>query len=184
MEYIEISQLYIFSQQQNNHFVINFLLLLQNSLYQYFKFIKKQLPSQLSNLLTIQNNNVRSCHTAFFLKPPVATNTECAKLCIRYSIPSLINNFQRTFIENIPSLSILTLKKKFKILTFANYTTICTDVNCYLCIHKFFSYSGFDGCLKYMHIFYYMINFDFFKQHLRTGMIKYIYILSYIENNI
>ena len=34
----------------------------------YQKFIKNELPNCLTNFLTLQNPNVRACHTAFFLK--------------------------------------------------------------------------------------------------------------------
>ena len=78
------------------------------------EFINNALPNAVSNILTMQSENTRTCHTSYFLKPPVRANTENAKQCLRHSIPYLINNFERSFIEKIRTLTIPTLKKIFK----------------------------------------------------------------------
>ena len=146
----------------------------------YYKFINNSLPSPISTILTKQTRSLRSCHTAFFLKPPKRTNTEIAKKCIRYSIPTLINNYDRTFIENINSLSILTLKKNFKNKTLESYHFECTDQNCYPCIHRFFCSFGFAGGLKFLHIFYYMINFVYLRHYQTSGITSYLNIFTYL----
>ena len=56
-------------------------------------------------------------------------NTEMAKQCIRHSIPNLINNYDKIFIELFTSISILSLKRQFKAKPFDNYLTECTDQN-------------------------------------------------------
>ena len=146
----------------------------------YYKFTKNQLPSQIQNILTKQTSNLRRCHSHYFLKPPTRVNTECAKLCIRHSIPTLINNYDKTFIENINSLTILGLKNKFKKSIFDKYTFICTEANCYPCISRFTCYFGFSGILKYFHIFHYMNNFEYQRHFLVTGLLTYLNIFNYI----
>ena len=84
----------------------------------YHKFINNNLPICLKNILTTQNRTLRSCHTAYFLKPPDMSNTEAGKQCIRHSIPKYINSYTektyKEFILELPSLSILSQKTKFK----------------------------------------------------------------------
>ena len=99
----------------------------------YHKFVNDNLPACLSDILIKQNTNLRSCHTSYFLKPPMRTNTENAKKCIRHSIPNFINSYDRNFINNIENLSIFTLKKQFKSFVFSQYTFECRELNCYSC---------------------------------------------------
>ena len=105
------------------------------------------MPFCLSNLITIQNENVRSSHTYFYLKPPIRTNTESAKLCIRHSIPNLINSYNRNFVDQIPNMSIQALKTKFKRITLLNYNYECHDPLCYPCLSGFFH--KFNRMLKF-----------------------------------
>ena len=81
----------------------------------YNKFKKNSLPVCLANILTNQEANVRQCHTSFFLKPPNRVNLECTKLCIRHSIPQLINTYDTPFVDSIGSLSLPALKRMFKL---------------------------------------------------------------------
>ena len=87
----------------------------------YHKFLNNNLPKCISNIISKQDSQIRSCHSSFFLKPPVRVRTESAKTCVRHSIPSLINNYDRTFIENLHSISLPCLKKQFKKKTIENY---------------------------------------------------------------
>ena len=156
----------------------------------YYKFITNSLPISLKNILTKQDGDLRLCHTSYFLKPPIMANLECTKKSIKYSIPALINNFttatdenenDRSFIENISSLTLLSLKTKFKIITFEKYAFSCTDQNCYPCISRFFNSFGFARSLKYLHMPYYMINFKYQKIFLSTGILEFLNIFNYIN---
>ena len=152
----------------------------------YYKFIWKTLPPVLKNILTVQSNQVRACHTAFFLKPPIFVNTETAKQCIRHSIPDFINNFNnnpsdKIFFVNLISGSIANLKLLFKDKTFNNYYTECEDTNCYPCTSRFFSPFGFPGYIKYLHIFYFLKDFTFLKLFISKGFLKYLNIFNYIN---
>ena len=111
----------------------------QHQLVFYHKFRNLCLPTSMSNLITIQNNNVRSSHSAFFLKPPIRTNTESAKLCIRHTLPNFINSYDRNFINQIPNISIQTLKTKFKQTILSGYNFECNDPLCYPCLSHFFN---------------------------------------------
>ena len=139
------------------------------------------LPYQLGSILTKQNRNVRSCHSAFFLKPPRKANLESSKSCIRYSIPTLINNFDHSFIGNLNTMSILSLKSKFKKMTIENYKFNCMEPNCYPCCSRFFNTFGFSGSLRYLHINHYLNNFIFQHTSLYTGFFKYLNILDYFS---
>ena len=99
----------------------------------YSKFLNNELPKSISNILTKQIGTRRLCHTAYFLKPPRKANTENAKLCIRYSIPNLINNFDKTFILKLPDISRLTIKKNFKKVTMPKYPSVCDIPQCFIC---------------------------------------------------
>ena len=57
----------------------------QHQLTFYHKFINNNLPICISGILLKQDSHLRSCHTTFFLKPPLRVNTESAKLCIRHT---------------------------------------------------------------------------------------------------
>ena len=148
----------------------------------YHKFINNNLPCSINNFLTRQNRNLRICHTAYFLQIPPATNTEIAKLCIRYSIPTFINGQDKKFIESIESLSVQTTKELFKKKTFDSYSFECTIENCYPCYSRFFSSFGFNSCLKFLHIFYYLRNVKFIKPFLSSGFLSYINIYNYTDN--
>ena len=82
----------------------------QHQIIFYHKFLHNNLPKCISNILTKQSSQLRSCHSSFFLKPPARTRTESAKSCIRHTIPNLINNYERSFIENLHTYSIPSLK--------------------------------------------------------------------------
>ena len=147
----------------------------------YHKFVINKLPYSIENILTKQLENRRACHAAFFLKPPAKVNTESAKQCIRYSIPTLINNYHdRNFIESIHSLSVLSIKNHFKKMSFENYSFYCSELNCYPCSSRFFNSFGFSGILKYIHIFYYLTNFKFQKTTLTSGFLAYLNIFQFI----
>ena len=124
----------------------------------YYKFITNSLPTPIKNIITIQSDQVRSCHTSFFLKPPIFVNTENAKQCIRHSIPDFINNSDKNFIIDISSGSLANVKLHFKQKTFKNYDSNCENEKCYPCISRFFSPFGFPGLLKYIHIFHFLKN--------------------------
>ena len=133
---------------------------------------------------------MRLCHTSYFLKPPQMANLECTKKSIKYSIPTLVNNFttitednecDRSFIENINSLSLLSLKIQFKKITFEKYTFTCTDHNCYPCISRFFNSFGFAKSLKYLHMPFYMINFKYQKIFLSKGILEFFNIFNYVN---
>ena len=158
----------------------------------YHKFLHYNLPPTLSNLFIKQPENLRSCHSSYFLKPPIKANTEMAKKCIRHSLPTFINSFNnnidendpfnKAFIEEINHISIFVLKKKFKSITFEKYAIDCIDQNCYPCFSRFFSPFGFAGTLKYLHIFYHMMNFKYHKPYLSTGILEFLNIQNYIQN--
>ena len=150
----------------------------------YHKFINDQLPPTLANILSKQEPNRRSCHSHLFLKPPRLALTENAKQCIRHTIPDFINdfkNFKKDFIKNINLLSLLTLKQQFKSQKLENYAFECTDHNCYPCKSRFFNPFGFAEKLKFLHIFYYMINFKYLKPYLSTGFLIYLNINNYLN---
>ena len=147
----------------------------------YHKFLNFNLPVCLNNILTKQAESVRSCHSSFFLKPPQRFRTESARLCIRHSIPNLINTFNRDFVTKIKDISVDTLKRNFKILTLSQYNFVCTDPNCYPCYSRFFNSLGFLGNLKYLHIFSYMNDFVFHRLFPSTGILTYLNILNYIN---
>ena len=100
----------------------------------YKKFLISKLPLCLSDIIVKQNDNVRSCHSSFFLKPPVRTKTESAKACIRHHIPLFVNNYDRNFILEISSLSIYALKSRLKKILLSSYESNCNDSNCYVCL--------------------------------------------------
>ena len=150
----------------------------------YHKFINDQLPPTLANILSKQEPNRRSCHSHLFLKPPRLALRENAKQCIRHTIPDFINdfkNFKKDFIKNINLLSLLTLKQQFKSQKLENYAFECTDHNCYPCKSRFFNPFGFAEKLKFLHIFYYMINFKYLKPYLSTGFLIYLNINNYLN---
>ena len=99
----------------------------------YKKFLNGHLPLSIANVLSLQNINLRLCHSSYFLKPPDRVNTENAKQCIRYSIPKLINEFDSDFITAISRLSIQTIKTKFKQIMIPKYLSVCTVNQCYAC---------------------------------------------------
>ena len=148
----------------------------------YHKFMNNKLPCSIENILTKQSENRRSCHTSYFLKPPTKANTESAKQCIKYTIPIVINNYEKLFIENMVSMSVLTIKNQFKTKSFENYTFQCSEINCFPCSRRFFNSFGFSGILKYIHAFYYMINFVYQRTSLTSGFLMYLNILSYVKN--
>ena len=148
----------------------------------YYKFINNTLPKPIINILTAQTRTLRAVHTAFFLKPPDMANTEAAKQCIRHSIPTFINEFDKNFIEELPTLSLLSVKNKFKLKTLKSYSTHCEDETCYPCSSTFFNSFGFAFKLKFLHIFFYMINFQYLKLFLCTGILEYINIFNYTNN--
>ena len=152
----------------------------QHQLVFYHKFLHNTLPNSISQILTTQNSHVRSCHASFFLKPAARVNTESAKSCIRHTIPTLINNYDKTFIESFNSISIPNLKKLFKLRTLENYHFNCTDQNCYPCISRFFNPYGFSSRLKFLHIFYYMINFIYHRPFTTSGLTSYLNIFDYL----
>ena len=85
----------------------------------YYNFIKDTLPNPVKNILTAETRDLRTAHTATYLKPPDKPNTEAAKQCIRFSIPEFINEFgkdkkDKEFINNLPDVYILTLKTQHK----------------------------------------------------------------------
>ena len=84
----------------------------------YKKFIQGSLPYALQLMLQAQDTHHRSCHTSFFLKPPIKANTEIAKLCIQHSIPLFINNFNFNFVNPVRDISLSSLKNNFKKLLF------------------------------------------------------------------
>ena len=147
----------------------------------YYKFKNNMLPNCLSNIISNQEANVRQCHTSFFLKPPNRVNMECTKLCIRHSIPQLVNTYDRVFVNSISNISLPSLKRNFKLLTLTNYNFVCTDQNCYSCISRFFDPSGFSGSLRYLHIFNYMINFIYQRNPISTGFLIYLNIFNHIN---
>ena len=127
-------------------------------------------------------------------------NLESTKQCIKYSIPIVINSFtttsdvssltttddndnnlDRSFIENINTLSLLSVKQQFKKITCEKYSFTCSDQNCYPCIKRFFNSFGFTGSLKYLHLHYYMINFKYQKIYLSSGILEYLNIFNYIN---
>ena len=148
----------------------------------YHKFINNELPHPIKNILTAETRDLRAVHTAYFLKPPPMTNTESAKLCIRYSIPAYINSFttnpEKEFILNLPSLSILSLKTQFKKKILDSYAPQCELHECYPCSSRFFNPFGFAFNLKYLHIFYDLSNFTFLKLFLSTGSLEYLNIFD------
>ena len=148
----------------------------------YHKFLNNNLPKCISNIISKQDSQIRSCHSSFFLKPPVRVRTESAKTCVRHSIPSLINNYDRTFIENLHSISLPCLKKQFKKKTIENYHFECTDQFCYPCISRFFNPFGFSNSIKFLHIFYYMINFIYQRPFLLRGNMALLNIYNYLQN--
>ena len=145
----------------------------------YYKFIWNTLPTPIKNILTTQSNQVRACHTAFFLKPPIFVNTENAKQCIRHSIPKLINGSDKKFIVNIISGSIANLRLLYKDVTYLNYNTECEDENCYPCTSRFFSPFGFPGLMKYIHIFFFLKDFTYQKIFISEGILMYLNIYNY-----
>ena len=149
----------------------------------YYKFKKNSLPNPIKDILIEENRELRTCHTAFFLKPPPLANTESAKLCIRYSIPSFINAYDKKFIENITSVSILTMKNKFKNYTFNSYYAECNDQSCYACTSRFFNCYGLPGSLKFLHLFYYLINFKFHRPFLVSGILSFLNVYSYLNSS-
>ena len=157
----------------------------------YHKFLNNTLPISISEILTSQPENLRACHTAFFLKPAIRANTEAAKQCIRHSIPELINKYNnldlddkysKAFIENISVKSPACVKKLFKEKTFLTYTSECTDEKCYPCISRFFSPFGFTSGMRHLHIFYYLRSFTFHKLFLCTGILSFLNIFNYTNN--
>ena len=149
----------------------------------YKKFLNSNLPNSLNNILVKQSENVRSCHSSFFLKPPQSFRTETARLCIRHFIPNLINNFEKNFVEKIKDISVPTLKQNFKILTLSQYNFACTNSNCYPCYSRFYNSLGFSGILRFQHIFHYMSDFIFCRRYLSTGILTYLNIQNYMHNS-
>ena len=168
--------------QQLNILKIEDLFTLKQIIF-YYKFIHNELPNSLKDILIRQEGDLRRCHTAYFLKPPACANTESAKLCIRYSVPALINNFNQTFIENLNSDSLFSIKEQYKAMTLAKYFHECTDINCYPCITRFFNPFGFSKSLKYLHLSFYMINFKYQKIFLPEGILTYLNIFNYCTDN-
>ena len=148
----------------------------------YYKFTHDQLPNSIKNILVAETRILRLAHTAFFLKPPPFVNTECAKKCIRHSIPELINNFDKNFIDNFENWSLLGLKNHFKLKTLNSYEIECTTPKCYPCKTRFFNPLGFNNHMKYIHIFSYMTHFKYQKLFLPTGILEFLNIYSYTRN--
>ena len=101
----------------------------------YYKFLNSSLPQCLNHILDRQNTNVRQCHTSFFLKPPARVNMESTKLCIRHSIPNLINTYDRSFVLKLPNnhFSFCSLKNRLKLTALSKYDYTCTDSFCVPC---------------------------------------------------
>ena len=153
----------------------------------YYNFIKDTLPNPVKNILTAETRDLRTAHTATYLKPPDKPNTEAAKQCIRFSIPEFINEFgkdkkEKEFIDNLPNISILTLKTQYKNKIFVSYPPKCTEEECYPCSSRFFNPFGFAYQLKFLHIFFYMMNFKYQKLFLSSGILEFINIFNYTNN--
>ena len=148
----------------------------------YYKFIHNKLPNAIKNILTAETRILRLAHTAFFLKLPPLANTEYAKKCIRHSIPELINNSDKNFIDNLKTWSLPCLKIHFKLETLKLYDIVCSTPNCYPCINRFFNPLGFNNQMKYLHIFSYMSNFKYQKLFLCTGILAFLNIFNYTNN--
>ena len=99
----------------------------------YKKFLLGSLPSSISSIIKKQDTNLRSCHSYFFLRPPIMARTENAKLCLRYSLPKFINGFDFDFISSLEEISLHTVKIKFKQKTLLSYNEECSIINCFVC---------------------------------------------------
>ena len=96
-------------------------------------FLHGSLPLSLSNILARQDGIIRRCQQFYDLKPPRKANTESAKTCIRYSIPIIINSFDKEFIDSLANVSILTLKRNYKKKMNSYHVSNSPILNCYVC---------------------------------------------------
>ena len=102
----------------------------------YHKYINKKLPAYLQSIPLKQNKRFHEHLTRSHLKLHITrTNHRFAEICIRNSIPLLVNTMPiyMEIINKISTHSLLNVARRIKEYYLSSYKERCDILNCYVC---------------------------------------------------
>ena len=97
-------------------------------------YLNKNLPHFFNQMIFQNNNQIHRYETRInsqFHLPKIKHSF--AKLCIRYSLPSILNNAPACITEKIKTHSLNGFTSYAKNYVIKNYSSVCAIENCYIC---------------------------------------------------
>ena len=100
----------------------------------YLNYSDKNLPHFFNQMIFQNNNQINRYETRInsqFYLPKIKHSF--AKLCIRYSLASILNNAPAFITEKIKTHSLNRFTSYAKNYVIKNYSSVCAIENCYIC---------------------------------------------------